>query len=901
MTRRSPGAEPSPGPRRSMRRVCALLVLLLGAMATAANAQAPGRRVVRAATLQDAVRLDGRLDEPGWAAAEVAGGFVQAYPNPGAPASERTEVRVLAGPDALYVGARMFDSHPDSIAAQLARRDASGTYSDRVLVFIDAHDDRRTAFHFAVNPRGVKQDSYYSDDSREDTGWDAVWDVATSVDSLGWTAEFRIPYSQLRFSPRVSGERVWGLGVMRDLARRDERSTWSPWTRNSPGFVSSFGELRGLAAVRAPTRLEILPYTRASLERAPGDAADPFYRSNDLGMAVGADVKYGLPGGLTLTGTLNPDFGQVEVDPAVVNLTDFETFLPERRPFFVEGSDVFRFGDVVARNYAAFPQYFYSRRIGRPPQRPVTEPGIAWLDVPDNSTILGAAKVSGKTGGWSVGVLNALTARESARFRTTVGEGGTTPVEPLSNHFVGRVRRDLNGGNTVVGGIVTAVNRDASDTLFAPFVRSAAYVAGVDAEHSWGGRAWTVSGFLAGSLVEGSDAVIAATQRSSARYYQRPDAEHLEYDPERGSLGGRIGALAVSHTGSWDGSLVYQETSPGFEPNDLGFQALADRRAFSTYLGRRIERPHGPFRSHALSVYSSHAWNFGGDNVAADFAGTVSGTFKNFWNGSLTLGYQPPYMDDRITRGGPLAYAVSMWRVTASGGSDRRKPLYASWSGTHQHYQGGEFLSSLSTTFTLRPSASLQASVGPSWMRLGSQGQFVTVRADPLATGTFGRRYVFADVKQTTVSLNTRLAWTFTPDLSLEVFAQPYVSAGDFENYKEFLTPGTYDFGVYGKGYGTLVPEESGFRVDPDGPGPAESFVVGAVPGQRDFTFRSLRGNAVLRWEYRPGSTLFFVWTQDRGAEYVRGVLDAGRDLAGAFSEPARNVFLIKATYWIGR
>ncbi|HST59751.1 MAG TPA: DUF5916 domain-containing protein [Longimicrobium sp.] len=891
-----------------MRTILPFLLLLaavpldalpLGAQENGEGFTAP-RRAVQAATLEGAVRLDGRLDEAAWAAAEPAGDFVQAYPEAGKPASERTEVRVLAGPDALYVGARMFDTRPDSIAAQLARRDASGTYSDRVLVYVDAYDDRRTAFHFAVNPRGVKQDSYYSDDTREDVSWDAVWDVATAVDSLGWTAEFRIPYSQLRFAPRVSGDRVWGLGVMRDIARRDERSTWSPWTRNSPGFVSAFGELRGLQAVRAPTRLEILPYTRARLERAPGDEADPFYRSSDFGAAVGADVQYGLPWGLTLTGTLNPDFGQVEVDPAVVNLTDFETFLPERRPFFVEGSDVFRFGDVVASNYFGFPQYFYSRRIGRQPQRPVSGAGIAYVDVPEQSTILGAAKVSGKTRGWSVGLLNAFTAREEGRFRTADGASGTQPVEPLSNYFVGRVRRDLNGGRTVVGGIVTAANRDLSDTLFAPFVRSAAYVGGIDAQHSWGNRAWTVSGFLATSRVQGSEAVIAGTQRSSARYYQRPDADYLEYDPTRDALGGRIGALALSHTGSWDGSLVYQEVSPGFESNDLGFQGAADRRAFSTYLGRRINRPRGPFRNHSYSAYTSYEWNFGGDKLVGDIATSLNAGFKNFWSAGLTLGYATPYMDDRLTRGGPLAYGDPNWRIIANVGSDRRKRLFATWSGSHQQYRTGEAVSSLGTAITLRPSTSVQLSVGPRWVRLVSQGQFILSRADSLATSTFGRRYVFADVEQYTLSLDTRLAWTFRPNLSLEVFAQPYVSAGDFENYKEFLTPGRYDFGVYGEGYGTRETLENGFRVDPDGAGPATAFTVGDRAGARDFTFRSLRGNAVLRWEYRPGSTLFFVWQQVRSAEYLRGELDAGRDLTGAFGEPAQNVFLIKATYWIG-
>jgi hypothetical protein len=334
-------------------------VLLLAAtflpfLASPAAAQETGAAAdtpptVRAAPLAGEIRLDGRLDEPAWEAAEVAGGFTQAYPDAGAPATQRTEARVLVGPDALYVGMRMFDTAPDSIAAQLTRRDQFGSYSDRALVFIDSRNDRRTGFTFAVNPRGVKQDTYLFDDGNEDGSWDAVWEVATAVDSLGWTAEFRIPFSQLRFSA-ADGEMTWGISFMRDLARRGERSTWAPWTRNTPGFVSRFGYLRGLDGVRPPRRLELLPYTSARLERAPDEPGNPFYRANAGGAGAGLDVNVGLPAGLTLTAAVNPDFGQVEVDPAQINLSAFELFFPERRPFFTEGMDVFQFGTVRAFN-----------------------------------------------------------------------------------------------------------------------------------------------------------------------------------------------------------------------------------------------------------------------------------------------------------------------------------------------------------------------------------------------------------------------------------------------------------------------------------------------------------------------------------------------------------------------
>ncbi|HEU0079811.1 MAG TPA: DUF5916 domain-containing protein, partial [Longimicrobiaceae bacterium] len=600
-----------------MKRIAPLLLLLVqlpleAQEPQASRAPAP-RRVLGAAPLPGDVRTDGRVDDPARSAAEVAAGFTQAYPRPGAPASEGTEIRVLAGPDALYVAARMLDSRPDSIVAPLARRDAAGIYTDQVQVSIDSRNDRRTAFLFSVNPRGVKRDVFLYDDTREDASWDAVWDVATAVDSSGWTAEFRIPYSQLRFSGGPADGRVWGLGVMRDLARKEERSTWSPWTRNSPGFVSSHGELAGLAGIRAPGRLEVLPYTSARLERAPGDRANPFYDANDWASSVGADVQYGVPGGLTLTATVNPDFGLGEVDPADVNLTAFETFFTERRPFFVEGSDIFRFGQLAAGNTYGFSEFFYSRRIGRPPQRVLGGPDVLQVDAPEQSTILAAAKLSGKTaGGWSVGLMDAVTSREEARYLTASGER-SAPVEPLSNYLVGRLRRDLDRGNTVLGGIATATHRDLGGSEFDALLRSRAMLAGVDAQHSWKARAWTASGYLAGTRVEGSRQVITGAQTSSARYYQRPDADYLRLDSTRTALDGYTGAAAIRHSGSWDASLAYQAVSPGFEVNDLGFQGRTDSHAVSTFLGHRINRPGRVFRDKLLALYAQHAWNFGGD------------------------------------------------------------------------------------------------------------------------------------------------------------------------------------------------------------------------------------------------------------------------------------------------
>jgi hypothetical protein len=888
------------------------LLLALAAPAAAQTVRAPAepatRPVLTAGTATGPIHVDGHFDEPAWTTAEAATAFTQSYPNPGGKPSQPTEVRVLVGSDALYVAARMFDAHPDSIAAQLARRDVFGTYSDRILLFVDSHDDRRTGFHFGVNPRGVKQDTYLYDDTREDASWSAVWDVATTVDSLGWTAEFRIPFSQLRFGGAAGSPRTWGFGVMREVARYQERDSWAPWTRNSPGFVSAFGELRGLDAVRPPQRLEIVPYTSARLERAPGDRANPFYSSNHAVGSVGADVQYGLPAGLTLTATINPDFGQVEADPAEVNLTAFETFFPEQRPFFVEGSDIFRFGDLSANNTYGFSEFFYTRRVGRTPQRTLGGGEFRYATPPASSTILGAAKVSGKTaGGWSLGLLDAVTGREMASYLDTAGVERATPVEPLTNYLVTRFRRDANQGNTVIGGIATAANRQMGGAgVFSDLLRSSAYLGGLDAQHSWGRRAWTVSGYLAASKVLGSRSVITGTQLSSARYYQRPDADYLSLDTTRTSLGGTMGALALNRSGSWDGSLAYEFVSPGFEINDLGFQGRVDYRAFSTYLGRRVNRAGNLFRSYNVAAYSNHAWNYGGDNVYAGFGASAGATFRNLWAVSASGIYSPGYVNDRLTRGGPVGETPRQWSATLKANTDTRRRWSLATTLKNAQDPSGMLDRSVGLGGTLRPSTSLQVTLQPTFRWRRNTDQYVQRVGDELAATTFRSRYVFADVEQTIVSLDTRVDWTFTPNLSLQVYAQPFVNSGKFSRYKEFATPGTFDFAVYGRDRGTIAANQACgasagaanvFTVDPDGTGPAGCFQV----PNRDFNFRSLRGNAVLRWEYRPGSALFFVWQQVRSEEEAYGSFSFRRDAGAAFRAPAQNVFLIKATYWLGR
>lgn len=846
------------------------------------------------------IRVDGRLDEPAWIHARAITGFTQSYPNPGATPRESTEVRVLYDNTNLYIGVRAFDNHPDSIAAQLARRDASGIYSDWVNVVIGSYHDRRTAFRFSVNPLGVQQDALeYDDGSNEDVNWDAVWEVATRIDSLGWTAEYRLPLSQLRFGAAPSGEdREWDFQVERDIARYNERDSWAPWTKNSPGYVSSFGLLAGLKDIPMPARLEFLPYASAKLTRAPGAEADPFYRHNDLKPAVGADLKYGLPAGLTLSATINPDFGQVEVDPAVVNLTAFETFFPEKRPFFLEGADIFEFGNLYVDNNYQFPNFFYSRRIGRQPQRSVGGPGVLYVDSPNQTTILGAGKVTGKTGPWTIGLLEALTDRETAQYLTTDGARLVTPVEPLTNYAVGRVQRDFGHGNTAIGAMLTATDRSMSDTVFGSMLRSRADFGGLDFDHHWSQGNWILSGYLAGSHVAGSEAVIASTQRSSTHYFQRPDARYLHYDSTRTSLDGHIGEVAIAKRGALFGSLSYQESSPGFEINDMGYQTRTDFRSTTLDVNYRSSTPGRIFRQYYVWGSAVNAWNYDGNLFYQTNTASANGTFNSMWFIAGWLQYAPELLSDRLTRGGPLALIPSYRQGIVEIRSDSRRPVTVDGFTTYSRDASGGSTLNPQLSFDMRPATFVHVSLGPSLSIVRSTNQYVRSVADLSAANTYGSRYVFADLKQTTLSMDTRLDWTFTTKLSLQLYAQPFTSAGRYFGFKELRAPRTRDYRIYGRDQGTITRDENGtYTVDPDGAGPAPAFKF----GDPTFNIRSLRGDAVLRWEYRPGSTLYFVWQQERNGYAPMGDFEFGRDVGAIFRQQPTNVLLIKASYWLNR
>lgn len=844
------------------------------------------------------ITIDGLLDEAAWESAEVASGFIQLSPNPGDPATERTEVWVLYDDNAIYVGARMYDSAPDSIAATLFRRDGSG-YSDWISVGIDSYNDRRTAFVFYVSPRGVRRDMMIFNDNQFDENWDAVWEADANMNEESWTAEMRIPLSQLRYNgDNESHTRSWGINFMREIARKGESSFWSPVPAETSAIVSRSGRLENIRGLPGSRRLEVLPYASVQLDRTPGDPQNPFYRQHDLGYNIGGDVKYGIGSNLTLTATINPDFGQVEVDPAVVNLSAFESFFPERRPFFLEGSEIFNFGHSSNFNLGNTPRILHTRRIGRSPQGRV--PGDAqFSDVPSQTPIAGAVKLSGKTsGGWSVGMLNALTLGQDARYSPDGETVEYVLVEPLSNYTVGRVQRDFRGGQTVTGLMVNSLQRNLETDALQEILTDRALTGGLDVEQSWSDRKYRINGLITGSYISGEPAVIEEIQRSSARYYQRPDAGHLELDPGKTDLTGIYSDLMfTTETREWFTQFRTNHVSPGYEVNDMGFQSAADRRIFTGRISRRQQSPIGMFRNFNVRMMGGAAWNTAGDPLENLLGAGGSFSFQNFWTLHFNVQKGIRAQNDRLTRGGPLTAEPSTNSYSLSIGSDQRKDLRISTNLFHRRTELDEQRTRLSLSFRYRPTQAATITIRPRLSRNHNATQYVTTVADSRASDTFGNRYVFADLDQTTVSASIRLDWTFTPDLSLQLFAQPFISAGQFSRFKELDRPKSLSYSVYGEDIGTIefLEESRRYRIHPDGSEEGEFQI-----GEPDFNFRSLRGNAVLRWEFRPGSTLFLVWQQTRDSREQTGLFNFGNDMADLFQSPASHTFLFKLSYWLG-
>jgi len=910
-------------------RRTAALSLACTLVGTALSAQESSRSihprtppVAQAAPRVGPITIDGRIDEAAWAAATPITNFTQSQPQEGQPATQRTEIRVLYDDEALYIGARVNDSlGAAGIRAPLARRDQlldangnNGSFNslttDKIIVMLDPYHNHIDNAWFEINPAGAKGDQFNGDPS-----WDPIWQSAAHVDSLGWTAEMRIPYSQLRFSRDTA--QTWGMQIWRYSDRNNEKDMWAFWRQNEAGGPAYYGHLAGLKIFSRPRQFELLPYVLTGEQFKFAPSSDPYHNSSENRLQAGLDLKYLLTSNLTLDATVNPDFGQVEVDPATINLSAYETYYDEKRPFFVAGSDAFDFGGascMFCSNFSSL-DLFYSRRIGRVPQlNSWVDTRAAFDDTPGTTSILGAAKITGRTsGGVSVGLLDALTGRETAHYLPEAGgPEREQQVEPLSNYFVGRLKKELREGATTIGGMLTNTVRQMGDTVMSDRLRSHAEAAGFDFSHNWSRRTYRWMGSLALSNVGGSASAIDLTQQSSAHYFERPDRRvttdglfDTRYDPTATSLRGYgFYTRVAKSTGTWIWETAQNWRSPGFETNDLSFQSRADYKWMNANVGQQYTTPTRWYRSQAWIAGGQQQFNYDGDRTDRQAQAFYTMEFPNYWNLRSMYIYHPAVDDDRLTRGGPVVQRNGYHASQIEISTDARSRAVFDFSVSPSWGIGDSTRAiSIAPGVALKPASNVFVSLTPTFSWDENSAQYVTPHTDPTATAFYGTRYVFGFLKSRTWSLDTRVNWTFTPNLTLQLYAQPYFSTGDYSSFREFARPRTLDKLVYGKDVGSIsyTPGVKGapgtYLVDPDNAGPATPFTF----DDPDFAYRSLIGNAVLRWEYRPGSTVYFVWTQNRSGADAVGSFDFARDRTALFRDRPTNIFQVKANFWIGR
>ncbi|SEL21015.1 Carbohydrate family 9 binding domain-like [Aquimarina amphilecti] len=852
--------------------------------------------------------INGLIEESSWDLVEWSGDFIENEPDENTPPSEQTKFKILYDQKYLYIAYRCYDSEPSKIEKRLSRRD--GFAGDWVEINLDSYHDKRTGFSFTITAAGVKGDEFISDNGNNwDGSWNPIWYTATNIDDEGWTAEVKIPLSQLKFGK--SKEQIWGLQVNRRFFRKEERSVWQRVPQDAPGWVSEFGELHGLINIEPQKQLEIQPFVVTQYDTFPEEDGNPFRDGDDFKLNGGLDAKIGITNDLTMDLTVNPDFGQVEADPAAIALDGFQIFFREQRPFFVENKNIFDYRFANGQD-----NVFYSRRIGRSPQGSIGSSPVntEFIDRPTNTTILGAAKFSGKTkNGWSIGVLESVTQREIAKVEDADGNRRETIVEPLTNYFVGRVQKDFNNRNTYLGGIFTATNRNFGDILNIDFddpetdetselvglrennlnfLRKSAYTAGLDFRHNWKDRNYFIEGNLVTSHVEGSKEAIEATQNELTHLFQRVDADHVEVDPNRTSLTGTGGKLTggKSGGGNWRYTAGVFWRSPELELNDVGFLRQADDIRQFANIRYLFLKPTKFYRRANLNFEQTSAFDFEGNfnRIQYEFNGFIN--YKNNWWTEVGAAHKPRIYTNTVLRGGPR------WRFSEENfaflffGSDSRKKFnftmgYVNSGARQNNFTFHRYV----LRMRYQPFNALSISLNPEFERNPNKTQYVT-EVDFAGTP----RYITARIDQQTLSASIRLNYNINPNLTIQYYGQPFISRGTYTDFNYVNNPIASDLNERVTLYddNQISFADDLYSVDENLDGNVDYTI-----DNPDFAFVQFRSNLVLRWEYIPGSEIFLVWSQG-----VNGLGDPGDHLFRSldnqiFGQQPENTFLIKATY----
>jgi len=898
------------GARRPASRLPALIALasvIATAPSLAAQAPNPGDGKVATATrlTSAAPHLDGHLDDAAWAGARWFSDFHQKDPVVNGTPTDSTYVAFLYDDDALYVGARLYSDRVAEIPRTVTRRDqfSNGEY---FIVSLDPYHDKRTGYSFSVSSGGVIGDSYHPEDEEDhrDPAYNPVWQARISFDSLGWYVEMRIPFSQLRFNNQPVQE--WGLNINRWRPGFDEDIYWVVIPRTQSGFFSRFGTLQGMDDIQPRRSAEFIPYVAATANFVGiPQEANPFNDGSTSDARVGADFKVGIGQNLTLDATINPDFGQVEADPAEVNLSAFETFFPEQRPFFIEGNQLLQ---------GSGPGYYYSRRIGGQPRGTPTG-GVVddadFVDQPGYATILGAAKLTGRTSsGMSIGALAALTQREYATtYNIADNAYNQVAVEPTTFYGVARIQQELGPSASTIGVTLTGLSRSFTDAApLALQMNSEAFTGGADWLARLKDGRYEISGHAGFSYIGGSTDAVTKVQESSAHYFQRPDQTYAVLDTTRTSLSGYSLELEASKTSGhhWTGGIELGAQSPGFELNDAGRLSSADDIDAGAYVNYRENTPGPVFRFYRLGLSANSGWNYGGTRTYTQIRLNTNQTWLNYMNTYLGGWYRPPALSDNLTRGGPLMGTGEEFSVQGEVSTSRGKPYQGSLSLTVNKGQFGAQRQSVGVGFNARPGSRWQFSASPRWQHSVNPRQYVAT-VDGGTEATYGGRYVFASVDQTTLSMQLRLNYAFTPDLTLEVYAEPFAASGAYTEYGQLTAAGATSLLQYGTGNTTITQDPDGNYTVTDGSN-GQVFAI----GNNDFNVLSYRSNVVLRWEWRPGSAFFLIWQQNRNsfcsAGYDSGIcfqedVQPGSDvqlgdLWSTRTAPGDNTLVFKATYW---
>ena len=836
--------------------------------------------------------IDGSVEDDAWLSGTWQGGFTQYEPRNGAAPSQKTEFMVLFDDNNIYVAIKAMDSNPDSIVRRISRRDNGD--GDFVGIGFDSYHDRQTGFAFTTNVAGVKNDFIWSRNGQvEDDTWDPIWFTGAKMYDWGWAAEMRIPLTQLRF--RISDDGIWGMEVFRRIFRSQEMSVWQHIDRNASGLVHNFGNLTGLTGIKPRKQADITPFVVGSLETFESEEGNPFSTGSAWKYNGGLDAKFGITNNMTLDLTVNPDFGQVEADPSEVNLTAYETFFEEKRPFFIEGNNITSFRTGLGDGDLGFDNLFYSRRIGRSPHMGVETDDNEYARIPRVTPIIGAAKVTGKTpDGLSVGIVEAVTAEGKAEI-DNMGERSWQTVEPLTNYLVSRVMKDFNGGKTIIGGAFTNTHRFLDGTGIDELVTNA-NTAGIDFTHYFGkDRDWFVSSAAAGSNLTGNVAAIEKLQRSSVHYFQRPDADYVEVDPDRTSLNGFGGNVQAGKVGGrWNFMTFMYMKSPGLDLNDVGYLQSADAIITGLWTAYRFDKPFSIFRQIRPNANYWTGWDFGGTHLFTGGNLSLYVQFKNLWWTNIGGNYEGNSISNSLLRGGPSMLHPSSVNGWFNLGTNSSRKVYATlWANAAR---GGEDISerySAGMDFTVKPGQSFTATVTPSLSRNRNDIQYVTRTDD-------GGRYILSQINQQIVSMSLRMNYNITPDLTIQYWGQPFLAAMDYNKYKAVTDPMAEKLQDR---YHLIADNEIDYDTDN-----SRYLVDENRDGTTDYSFDNpdnnydqFLSNLVLRWEFMPGSTVYLVWSQTRSYSDSTGSFSLEQNLDNLYtSKKPYDVFLLKFTYRFG-